>query len=589
MASPSNPTVFVSSPFRGMHRERDLLNRVVMPQVQEHLRQTGHLASLQWVDLRWGVTEGDVSAVVRVCLDEVERSSPFFLCLLGATYGTVLSRPAFGSVAERFGLQIRRESISVTELEIELALKLLAQGKCRPLFLVRENDPSNPDDAAIAALKRRVAAVPGAETAPYTRGELSNDSTEPVTRIASTIASWLTRDLPPPRVDAEADDVASYAALVHFLVEDTAQCFVGRSALVAHLANTLSQPSARPRLLGLRGDAGEGKTCVAAMVFEALRGQDVVVLSNFTAIIPEGRYVDRMLSRFCHELGDALGRPRIASAAASRLDLAQLFADLVSGAAPRPVVIVLDTLEDFESTPEGRMLTWLPTPLPGNLRVLVTCRDARDLARVWDETIEIVEMPPFSASDATSLVRALCVLRRRSLSGGAVAAIMAKGVSTAGAWNISPLWITLLIEELVLLDAEDFARADGLGGQGSTKIEQLLLDTIREAPSTLAGIYDFIFERLEARAGRRRVTAVAGPLSVARVGWRPSDLKAFAGGDRLELSDAALAQIRYGLRAQISTTGPAQTWRWRHNTARDAAEARYLAVDGSIDDLHARI
>ena len=42
------------------------------------------------VDLRWGINDAQVNAghVIRLCLDYIVKSSPFFICLLGERYGS---------------------------------------------------------------------------------------------------------------------------------------------------------------------------------------------------------------------------------------------------------------------------------------------------------------------------------------------------------------------------------------------------------------------------------------------------------------------------------------------------------------------
>lgn len=81
--------VFISSTFRDMHAERDVLNRVVFPELRKRCQQRG--AEFIGVDLRWGVTEEEAqgAGALAVCLDEIERCRPFFVCLLGDRFGWV--------------------------------------------------------------------------------------------------------------------------------------------------------------------------------------------------------------------------------------------------------------------------------------------------------------------------------------------------------------------------------------------------------------------------------------------------------------------------------------------------------------------
>lgn len=77
--------VFISSTFRDMHAERDYLVRFVFPRLREHLLPFRiHLVD---VDLRWGVTN-DQDAF-ELCMDEIDRCHPRFICMLGGRFGWV--------------------------------------------------------------------------------------------------------------------------------------------------------------------------------------------------------------------------------------------------------------------------------------------------------------------------------------------------------------------------------------------------------------------------------------------------------------------------------------------------------------------
>lgn len=66
-----------------MHAERDHLVRFVFPRLREDLlRRRLHLVD---VDLRWGVT-ADQDAF-DLCMDEINRCQPRFICILGGRYG----------------------------------------------------------------------------------------------------------------------------------------------------------------------------------------------------------------------------------------------------------------------------------------------------------------------------------------------------------------------------------------------------------------------------------------------------------------------------------------------------------------------
>src|ERR1035441_5951802 len=92
--------LFISSTFRDMHAERDELNRVVFPALEERLK--GRRCRLEPIDLRVGVETDSTKTeqerelrILKVCLAEIERSRPFLLVLLGDRYGWVPGEDAF--------------------------------------------------------------------------------------------------------------------------------------------------------------------------------------------------------------------------------------------------------------------------------------------------------------------------------------------------------------------------------------------------------------------------------------------------------------------------------------------------------------
>jgi hypothetical protein len=84
--------IFLSSTFDDMKAERRLLAERVFPELEELCR--GHGASLQVIDLRWGISPEAVLAqrTRRICLREIERCQatnlrPNFVALVGQRYG----------------------------------------------------------------------------------------------------------------------------------------------------------------------------------------------------------------------------------------------------------------------------------------------------------------------------------------------------------------------------------------------------------------------------------------------------------------------------------------------------------------------
>ncbi|NQT14184.1 MAG: DUF4062 domain-containing protein [Planctomycetes bacterium] len=99
-----------------MHEEREELIKQVFPKLRKLCEDRGVIFAD--VDLRWGITQeqAERGEVLPVCLGEIERCRPFFICLLGQRYGWVPGQIPQELVDEQPWLAEHRER-SITELE----------------------------------------------------------------------------------------------------------------------------------------------------------------------------------------------------------------------------------------------------------------------------------------------------------------------------------------------------------------------------------------------------------------------------------------------------------------------------------------
>ena len=151
MQKGKNIKVFLSSTFKDMNAERDLIMNRVAPLLQERLSSEG--ISVQFIDLRWGVNTQDAdenereNTVLRECIAEIRESRPFFIGLLGGRYGWIPSDDSWQvMLSEMTGEEscyIReeaKEQKSVTELEILFGALMDTDSLRRSLFCFRKDD-----------------------------------------------------------------------------------------------------------------------------------------------------------------------------------------------------------------------------------------------------------------------------------------------------------------------------------------------------------------------------------------------------------------------------------------------------------------
>lgn len=106
-----NYPIFISSTFRDMDYERDIINFRVIPRLNERYRKD-HI-QFHAVDLRVGINTEEIEEeeredyILDVCLGKIADSRPFFVCLLGERYGWIPDEKRWKEVIERLSKEER--------------------------------------------------------------------------------------------------------------------------------------------------------------------------------------------------------------------------------------------------------------------------------------------------------------------------------------------------------------------------------------------------------------------------------------------------------------------------------------------------
>lgn len=131
--------MFLSSTFRDMHGERDILTRYVFPELRARAKQFN--IQIYEVDLRWGITEEQTRGgqTLGLCLDEIAQCN-FFVGILGDRYGWVPENYLVPNVPRFDWVATYPKGRSVTELEMHCAaLHAPHEAHGRAFFLFRDS------------------------------------------------------------------------------------------------------------------------------------------------------------------------------------------------------------------------------------------------------------------------------------------------------------------------------------------------------------------------------------------------------------------------------------------------------------------
>ena len=112
--------IFVSSTFNDMHGERDAINKVVIPDLNDLLRS--QRIKVMAIDLRWGLTREDTSesglGALEHCLHEIDGARPFFIALMGERYGWIPKKYRVTAQKKFDWIKSHKQGSSITEMEM---------------------------------------------------------------------------------------------------------------------------------------------------------------------------------------------------------------------------------------------------------------------------------------------------------------------------------------------------------------------------------------------------------------------------------------------------------------------------------------
>ncbi len=189
---------FISSTFQDMHAERDLIQNIVQPAVNQKLKEQGEYVLFS--DLRWGIdtmTDSTERRILDSCFDEIDSCKPYFIVFIGGRYGWIPSYDLVIPYKDRFG-DVDILDKSVTELEVLYALKLNANelGRCLFYFKDGADYENNDTKKRIEELKQKIERVTPSQIRHY--NTLTNKDTENAlsNQLITDICVILSKDKP---------------------------------------------------------------------------------------------------------------------------------------------------------------------------------------------------------------------------------------------------------------------------------------------------------------------------------------------------------------------------------------------------------
>jgi len=563
--------VFISSTFRGMGEEREVLARHVFPEIHRRCSERG--IGFTEVDLRWGIAieEIDKGLPAPICFQQIDNCLPFFIGLLGEYYGgAILPEQIKTTCADYPWIKKGYLNRSITELEILYALlepkRTLKQRNAiakQALFYFRdpnyaetlpENErqpyiePSAANRARQQKLKQRLHAAGRYHINDYKQPiDLKELVLEQLWEKISHSKIGRSRtkfpDTPQQRADFEHEAFAASRQKV----------YIKRQTDFDRL-NQHAHSNAPPLII--TGESGSGKTALLANWAAEYRENhaDELVFWHFCGSSPESTDPIALLQRIMLNLKSHFKIAEEIPGTAIKKEFWEWLAK-----APARVILIIDGLNQLEETPNTQ--GWLHS-IPTKTRLFLSTISADDerLSADWQK----LNLPLLTEKSAREdLITEY--LKGKTLTAKPMQALL-EHPKTA-----NPLYLQIILEELRIFSDFD-------------KLEKHLQSYLQT--KTIPALHEKVLARLDAdyqpKCFPHLVEDALSLLWAARQGLEESELLAI-----LEIPQAIWSPLYFAL--QNTLVSRAGLLSFFHDYLRQAVEHRYLPSPEQQQRWHLRL
>lgn len=499
-----------------MNYERDAILDIVVPKLNSISREYGE--NIDVCDLRWGVntsaleTEDGSKKVLSVCLDEIDNCRPYMIVLLGERYGWIPSEMVISTAIEnRVNFALDELEKSVTALEIEYGALSNQKQLNNTLFYFRELSGNVPDEYKkedeyhknkLEELKKRITSLSGGRVKSYSvhwnenskELEGMNDFSEMVISDVISLMEGEWRKLSvltKHERDLKCQWEYAYIKERQFssrddLIKEYLSCLEkentlaikgpsgsGKSTLLSHLAIQLSKTDCNV----LPIFCGSSLLCSSALdvikyIIEFIETK--LNLSKFTI----QKHKENKFSNKVNEIQEY--RDRLAEVVANYTRVAE-----------SPLFIIVDGIDQLIADDNRDKLFFIPENLSDRVKLVFSCLDTFSIFH----PITVKNLTPLENKSCKSIIDSILKSMHRDLDDSVIFAMINKKGSN------NPLYLSLLIQRLIMMDKDDYAEINACGGDmnaitehqvriietSNSNLEDICVDVLTDATNHIGG------------------------------------------------------------------------------------------------------
>jgi len=522
-------TLFISSTFADMQSERDYLRTYVFPLIQTDLKE--YAISLRVIDLRWGVNtldETDINQegekeksietkIIRVCFDEIDRSKPFFLGLLGERYGWIPSENQTSDLSEKYHVS---KGSSITSMEIEYGVLNNKDTHClfferekssydempkdiRYIFDDKENKPNEKTEAdaikrvecirKLQQLKNTITATlkeRNQEGNYYTyKAQWTADKFAGFEKFGQDVRQAIVSAITSYVKDKRKDESITIPEKKERMLQDEfiyerSKILVTREDLVNSVKDELINKNYG---IILTGYSGQGKSSIYTSLVTSLSSlplDQYLVLYHSAGINPESQKIFNMLKRWIYETSVYLNSsaPEVNDVEQCLNCLKGLFKKIPSRV---KIILLIDSLDSFHIENTSRYLTFFPKYEYRDISMFCTSTPGpENYVTQYNSTIKIIQCPTITENEARTIILSFFDYYRKEVHKDVIQTLMNKRLNDDRFAYTSPLWLVMAMQLLLNIGEEDFAEAKLIDSKSEEeKIKEFQKNMILEFPT----------------------------------------------------------------------------------------------------------
>lgn len=399
--------VFISSTFRDMQDERDYLMKRTFPKLRKLAAERD--VTLTELDLRWGITEEESKSgkVVEICLREIENSIPFFIGIIGNRYGWVPSRDDLGgNVTERFTdvNKYIEQHLSVTEMEMQFGV-LNRDEDMYAYFYIKEQE-ENPEKVDYPEMLSRLKQEVCKSKYPSSTYKSPEDL---AAQVEEAFINLLDSLFPQGNLSELEKERIGQRSFLNQLCQNYIKDEKNFEVLDTWLADENSHQFV------VTGTSGLGKSAlIANWLKEKLSAtrNKYNFIYHFTGNGGSESSSEHITKSIANEIKDIYGWEENGYDEKTNLD--ELFLR-VSAEGNKPLLIVIDAINQIVDVDNAKLLNWLPIPTKGVKIIFSTLEDDRTMDVFKNRKYPIFTLQPLDIEHRSQLVRSYLKLYAKSL------------------------------------------------------------------------------------------------------------------------------------------------------------------------------